>query len=554
MTAKDEYIAALQELAASGALPWLQSDDVRLFARFGFGVIPNRAQIRTWARLQADPDSGLFHVLRWGNRSTKTTTLTLFHMWCIWKKWRLDVADFDGWLAYEYKTLATAPLVKLVGKMHAQADALIRGISDAQYDKATRTYREAPLGRFFEAGKSTGKAGDDELWIRCINGAKVDLLSTSGGAGRIEGEGWWFLSWDEFARQQPVTDVPLLIDQTFLPRSSDHMAPVVLAGTSTEDFDAVYLEIEEKAERQPDRWRFSTEDRSVNFAQSRASIERQRQMSFDINAVERSISGGVGEGGTGPFPFFLLDNAFRDDLPERMAKSELPPDWSTALSFDHALRHDDNALLGMGIPWPPLPDDLLKQPATGISLDVIRGSRSLTPTEQFAMVERGVRALEPRAVIIDATAEGGLMVYRQARSRGLPAVDCSFTSRTQGSIRVSNKEYGIQALQRLLAWGLPVEFDESGWIADWPEPDPERPFGLLRFPATGTWGKAKRQLAMYRRKDVGLTQDIAMALVMFAWWLFKYLDAGSVTHKQRISMTRGYGPRSQRSRRVRVLR
>src|SRR3990167_6541199 len=266
--------------------------------------------------------------------------------------------------------------------------------------------------------------------------------------------------------------------------------------------------------------------RSANFAMSQASTDRQRILSVDQEIAQRSIDGGTGGGGKGPFPKFLLDNLFDPALPPVVRPEDVPKDWVTAQSFDHGIRHDDNVLLTVGLPWPPLPETLMKRPITGLDLSFRRSSRTLTPDEQFAfMAERAAR-YDPMVEIIDATAEGGLMVYRQAKAAGLPARACSFTSRTPGSpgVRIPHKEYGIQALQRILSWGLPVEPDEDGWISDWSKVRPEGRFGLMRLPRSGNWIKLERQLAIYRRGDVLLKQDAAMTAVMASWWLYRYLD------------------------------
>ena len=539
------WYEALEQLAKAGALPWLMSDDVALFARHGFGVVATDDQVKAWKAIQSDPESGIFHVWRWGNRSGKTTALVLFHLWVLWRKWRYQAATYEAWSRYTYRSLHAAPLNKLVGKAHQLAQALIDGRADQQQDPLTKRYRPAPLGRFFEAGKSSADDGSAELWVRCANGAVMDFLSSSDTGVRIEGEAWWFVSWDEFARQAPVSDVLLLIDQTFLPRSSDHMAPVVMAGTSTEDFDPIYSEIEEYAERDPDRWVFMQASREGNFSQSKASIDRQQAMSFDPNAVARSLRGGVGEGGRGPFPHFVIERAFTDTLPARTPREAIPDGYALVSSFDHALRHDENVVLTVALPWPPEARRLEREPIMGVALDVRRGSRSLTPDEQFDLVAGTYAAYSPRVVIIDATAEGGLAVFRTAQQAGMPAVACSFTARTPGSIRIPNKEYGIQALQRLMGWGLEMRITDTGWVSEWTEAD--GPFGLIRFPDhRGDWARLKRQLAVYQRNDERIVQDLAMAAVMMAWWVFRFLDQGSRTHVQKGPMMGRRVPRAPR--------
>ena len=543
------WLEAWARIAQGGHAEWLRedpadlsaTDQIERFSFYGLGVMPNDAQCEAWRQLLSWPE-GTVHLWEMANRTGKTTGVVIAELWAIFKKWRYSAAAFDDWWRYTgYKALHAAPLGKLTSKAWELAEAIIGGTADQQRSKITGRYRPTTLLPLFKAGASKGKAGDDQLWVKCANNAHIDFMSTQGGAGRLESDNWYFLVWDEFARQQPVSDVPLLFQQTFLPRSSDFMAPIVLSGTSTEDADPVYAEMAELAERTGARHLFNSVKfgRSANFAMSQASTDRQRILSVDQEIAQRSIDGGTGGGGKGPFPKFLLDNLFDPALPPVVRPEDVPKDWVTAQSFDHGIRHDDNVLLTVGLPWPPLPETLMKRPITGLDLSFRRSSRTLTPDEQFAfMAERAAR-YDPMVEIIDATAEGGLMVYRQAKAAGLPARACSFTSRTPGSpgMRIPNKEYGIQALQRLLSWGLPVEPDEEGWISDWSKVRPTTRFGLMRLPLGGNWVKLGRQLALYRRGDVLLKQDAAMTMVMFGWWLYRYLERGQAS-AQRFSVLR----------------
>jgi hypothetical protein len=144
----------------------------------------------------------------------------------------------------------------------------------------------------------------------------------------------------------------------------------------------------------------------------------------------------------------------------------------------------------------------------------------LTPAEQHEYLRDEAALYRPTGVIIDSTAEGGLAVYRTAKAAGLPAIDCNFAGRAV--THVSNKEYGIQALQEILSFGLEVKRDDDGRIAEWPEP--KGPFGLLWIPAVGEWLKLRNQLATLRRDDEKLRQDRAMTLLMLAWHLWKFLQ------------------------------
>lgn len=535
-----ELEAYLVELAKSGHLSWLESDDVGLFSFYGLGIMPTSAQEEMWADILAWPD-GAVHLWRVANRGGKTTALVVFNMWACWKKWRYSAPDAATARSYAgYKTLHTAPLNKLMGKAWELADGILAGGTDQQRDPLTSLQRKAWIAPLFKAGSSKNKANVDELWVKCANGAKVDFLSTQGGAGRMESDTWWVICWDEFIRQAPISDVMVLFQQTFLPRSSDHMAPLVLSSTSTEDGDYVYLELEELAERERKDFNLKSFGRDTNFSQSKASIARQIRLSPDREFAARSVGGEVGEGGRGkPFPPFLLENAFRADLADEVPAKRVRDGLKRVTTFDHAIKVDDNVALTLGVPWPPTFENLLRDPVQGLDASFRRSSRSLTPDEMWAFAKGRCDTYRSEVLIIDGTAQGGHMVYMTAASAGYPAVSCNLTSRIGGPrSRVTAKEYGIQALQRLLAYGLPVEIDpDTGWVREWPEPKGR--FGLLRLPATGNWNRVRRQLAVYTRDDAHLRQDAAVALVMFAWWLYRLLASAQMNRETQFSMLKG---------------
>jgi hypothetical protein len=535
-----DYLNALTEIPPPHRA-WLPLDptvDDRafpLFAYHGFGVLLNSAQEEMGMDVFRRWPPGSIHVLRWANRTGKTTGLTLAEMLMIWRKWRYESADFEQWLGYPYQVLHSAPLNRLMGRAHTLADQLIAGTSDQQKDPRTNRQRPGVLRPFFGAGKSQAKDGSDELWVRClINNGKVDFLSTQGGAGRMESEKWWFLVWDEFPRQQPVSDVPLLMDQTFLPRSSDFMAPVVLSGTATEDAEPVYGEIEEMAESHPGDWNFSTFDRRANFSQSKASIERQLRLSFDKEAAGRSVEGLSGQAGYGLFPQFAIDNLFTDELPERTPWAELPGGgvgYRAFGSLDHAMRGDENVASTWAVPFPHDRDTLLRNPIIGVEEVVLKSSRTLTPDEVVSFAVQWHTRYKHKAIVVDATAEGGLMTYRALRGKGLPVYPMSYNAKISDSLP-PNKDLALQYLQRIVAFGIPVVIDENGYVEAWPKH--AGPFGALRLPAA--WRRTRRQLTTYKRFDAKLEQDRAMCQAMLAWLVWRLYDGAARPKPQKFNV------------------
>jgi hypothetical protein len=535
-----QAVSRRQILDAISRLPgrdrdWLESDDIELFSYYGWGVVPTSAQLEMWQDIQTWPP-GTIHNFVFANRTGKTTGLTLFELWAMWKKWRFTAGSDDAWLGYSYRVLWAAPLSGLASKAWELADAMINNSAIQQLNPLTGLTRPARLASFFHAGKTVDVTGVDRAVVTCLNNSQLDYYSTQGGAGRMESEAWWVLVWDEYVRQQPVDDIPLLIDQTFLPRSSDFEAPIILSGTLTEDAEPIYLEMEDLARANESDWNIRHAARDTNFSQTQSSIDRQIRLSTDAQAAERSVGGKVGAGAGELFPHFVLRNAFLHDLPDRTFAPVTEADWrdfdryyTFVMMFDHGIGHDPNVVQTWRVPWPPSRIGL-ENPIIGVDNRVLKAGRALTPDEQQGYLGDAAAVYRPKFVIIDATAAGGLMAYRAARARGLPVVDCTFNARAAKG--TSNKEYGLQALQQLLGWGLGLGKD--GLVEAWPEPDPEHPFGVLKLPES--WTRLHRQLAVLRRYDEKQTQDQAMTSLMGAWFLYRMIENPAVGKPQRFNV------------------
>jgi len=529
-------------LEALTALPrrhraWLESGDIELFCYYGWGVVLNDAQLEHIDDVLTWPP-GTIHVWRWANRTGKTTGLDLLYSWAVWYKWRFEHADFEhGWLPFNYKVLHAAPLSELAGKAWGLFDELIDGRAMQQRNPFTKLQRKALLAPFFTATKLVDVNDVDRPVVLCANNAQIDFRSTQGKAARLESDAWWLIGWDEFPRQQPADEITTIFDQTMLPRSSDFLAPVVLAGTATIESEHIYAELEDLADESiaaagADRiadWHFTEAARSANFSQSQRSMDRQMRVSIDKDIASRSVSGTLGAGTRTMFPHFLLDRAFDSSLPETIEPPKAGDEegWRRlhnravfATSFDHALASDDNVYINLLIPWPP---KLItpQNPILGASMTLLRSSRTLTPDEQHAYLSRDMRRYRSHVGIIDSTGEGGLAVYRKARQDGLAVLDCNLQARAVKY--VTNKEAALQGLQRMLAMGLPVDTSDDGFIDAWPDIPDDLDFGLFRFPTTGPWKKLRRQLSVYKRDDEKLRQDAAMTLAQFAWWLWRLI-------------------------------
>lgn len=517
-----------------------------LFCFYGWGVVLNDAQLEAAADIIEWPE-GTFHLWRWANRTGKTTVLILLHLYFVFKKWRLDLLDLDGWLGYRYKSLHAAPQGILMGKAWDIADAMVEGAAIIQRSPVTMRMRPGIFVKttMFRATSVKAKDGTDNLVVLCANGAQVDFLQTYSGAGRMESDAWWFITWDEFGEHQPVDKVPYLVDSTFLPRSSDFMAPVVMSSTEKDHNAAVYAELEDLAERSPKDWNIKEFGRAVNFSQSQASIDRQLRMSSDVATATRSVMGGAADSSRGSLlPRFVIGRAFDKTLPstrtvEDLGEAPMNRTWKVIQALDHAITGDRNVVLTAAVPWPIRGrEQLIANPAQLIESVQLKGSRVLTPDEQVSFA---VRAYQRHGVpgsiwLTDATGEGGVMVHRALRLAGVPSRDFNFTARVSQSDRRTKKSYGRTGMQRLFSLGLPID-EDTGEIILSPGADLDQlTFGGIRIPfpeptdpAGASFRRLWRELGMLRIDDEKLVQDHAMALLMIAAFLYPYFERAQQT-------------------------
>jgi hypothetical protein len=538
-----ELIAAVASLPGK-ARAALSSNDPELFSYYGFGIVLNDAQLEAFRDLERW-GPGAIHLLRWANRTGKTTGLTLIELMAIWKKWRYETERLEDWLDFTYKVLHAAPLNRLMGRAWESVDSFIRGSAWQQRNPLTNRQRTPFLAPFFEARSGKAPDGSESLWVQCANGGRIDYLSTHDGAGRMESETWWLLVWDEFVRHAPVGNIPLLFDQTFLPRSSDYMAPVILSGTVTEESDPIYAELEEIALESPKDWNVSSYERSVNFSQTQESIDRQMRVSIDKNVAGRSVSGKMGEGGRGAlFPTFLMRNMLDHGLPEYVGEDAIKRlramGYEFISMFDHAATGDLNVVQTWALPWPiPTGDELLDNGGIiAVGLAEKRSGGHITPTLQAHFALEEAARFGSKVLIVDATGEGGALVTSGLRHElvgsGIGVVKADFGSRGRSKGTVM-KEEGLQSLQRMMAWGLDYAADENGWVGDWPELNEGDTFGILSMPFAGNWRKLYRELSVLKRDDSHQRQDRAMTSVMGAWYLRRSLDIRQ-TGPQRFSI------------------
>ena len=514
-----------------------------LFCYHGWGVVPNDAQLEGLRDILTWP-AGAFHLWRWGNRTGKTTGLMLDHEYICFKKWRYEQQDLDAWLGYKYKTLHAAPEGILMSKAWEIADSLIEGSAIIQRNPLTNRQRPGIFvaSPMFKATTQRDATGQEQLVVLVANGAKVDFLQTYSGAGRMESDAWWFIDWDEFGEHKPIGNVPYLVDSTFLPRSSDFMAPVVLSSTEKETNAAVYMELEDLADRSPNDWNVKEFGRETNFAMSKASIDRQIRMSSDVATAQRSVYGGSAESSKGSvLPMFTVRRAFDTGRPAHRVLDDLPlpqpgKRWKLIQSFDHAIQGDRNVVLTSAVQWPITDrEELIAHPIEGLAIAERKGSRVLTPDEVSRWAVRqwldfGAQ-VEDSVWITDTTGEGGIMFHRILRAAGIPSREFNYTARVGKNDRRTKKAHGRTGLQRLFSLGLPVD-EETGEIIVPAGTDIDAlEFGGIRFPLPGPdteegrlWRKLWRQLAILKVDDEKMAQDHAMTALMTAGFIYPYIE------------------------------
>lgn len=557
-----EVDPAVQELFRDGR------EDIERWAANGFGIYFHAKQSELLEALYNDPAT--FYLLTWANRAGKTLPLLFWHLHGIFYKYELPKPESDRdyklWLAEDYRTLHAAPTNGLVAKHQAYAGEILKGTHPAQRDENGRR-REAPLGAFFTVGsESIGGAGE-HLVIKSLTGGTMDLYSTEGNASRIESVAWRRGSWDEWPLQDAADkgDAIRTVFTRLQNRLSDYDGKLLLTGTITPDTEHIAKEWIELAEdpENPDWWG-SSATRFDNPHASRKAIDlAERTMDAeDFARVILGIPGGVRDR---VFPSYMVDPAFRNDLPrftpphpedgaafEAIAapaqvwrgrgsvlrtvraieaeprgrwrpKGSSP--WTYLHCWDLALAVADN----VGTVW-RVPVDWrfdVDHPIVGVSRTTIPGSRTLTSAEIVHTIE-STYLLYGGLIVVDATDAHGKNIARELKRAGYPVEVFVFNERDQR--RVIRKDAAILNTRTLLTEGMKFERDGAGEVVKdalgVPKFDPEVPYGVIRIPPS--WTRTRDQLSVLRVDDDKQRKDEAMTVLM----------AGDVAYRTRRSRTR----------------
>lgn len=460
--------------------------------------------------------------------------------------------DYKLWLASDYRTLHTAPLGALALRLHSSVKEIIDGTHPAQKDPITGERREAPLAAFFSTGTETNANGTPHPVVKSLTGGTVDIYSTEGGGGRIEGTAWRRGSWDEWPQQEGA-DLQAQIREVHTRlsnRLSDFDGKLLITGTVTEETENIAKDwIAQCEDPQDIDWWGSSATRMDNPHASRRAIAAAER-NFDKEDYDRSVLGKIGGVKGRIFTGWMLDPAFTRDLPRetlphpedrptfvpanqptamrprRSADPSAPEEpvrgryqdsmaspWFYIHAWDLAIAAADNVGLIFR-----LPRDYLfgvGKPLVGVKRIVIPGSRTLTPQEIDTTIEM-TYLLYGGQIVLDTTDAHGKGHARTLKGKGYPVE--SFTFNERDAVRkVIRKEAAILNTVELLTEGMPLLRGADGQITTDPDGVPmldgdANDCGAVRVPKE--WVRTKDQLSVLKIIDDKQRKDEAMAFLM----------------------------------------
>lgn len=526
------------------AQDWLERGrtDIHLWALRGLGIDLHPAQIELAEALMKGV--WMFFILTWANRAGKTTALLVVCLHRLFYKLGMppakNRADYaKRWLPKGYRILWVAPLNRLTGRAFNLLTEILKGTSEAQIiredthcgvrpGEVVGEHRAAPLAPLFQNTRERIETGADKLFLRCATGGVMEFESTEGGGGRLEGEPFWFIVWDEWPQQEAADKAEAI--RTVLTRlenrASDYAAPIVITGTITPETEHIAKEWLSRAE-DPDNpdWWGNYAARSLNPSANRDSIARAER-NMDKEDFDRTVLGVPGGVRGRVFPSVLLDPAFDPKMPAFRPKED---GYTYLHLWDIALTTAENVGIVLRIPedwlfgWVTKPDGTKEfRPILGARLKVVPGSRTLTSAEIVHTIEETYLPYGG-LLYIDTTDAHGKGIQRELRNAGYPAKEYDFHGRTaaRGTIR---KEEAIKNARKLLFEGAEPRHDGTGKvIVDGDgvvQFDLTGEYGVFRLPAA--WRKVSDQLAVLREDDKGQKKDAAMAFLMGADEAFRH--------------------------------
>lgn len=546
-------------------------ESVPYFALHGLGIKVHEAQIELSDALAAA--EAQYYLLTWANRAGKTTIVGIEHMHRILFKTGVepmrDAADYrKRWLPIEYATLHTSPLNELAGRAYDAWTEITKGVSPAQFDKATGEYRPAPLASFFNLTRERDNSGADHITMHSITGGRTDFRSTEGKARRLEAGAWRFISWDEWPQTENPDDIRTVLYVRLTNRAADFDAPILLTGTITEETEHIAQEFLDKAgdPENPDWWGNHAE-RSLNPNASTLALERALR-NLDPEDYARTVLGITGGAKGRVLPPWMVNPAFDPELPRftpphphdgarfvesdaaaRSSRRELegtrlevrgkfvPRSTESPFTYLHlwdlAIAVAENVGLTWRIPadwdfgWKVKDGQRYLRAIEGVKMTIVPGSRTLTDDEIIHTIEETYLPYGG-LIVVDATDAHGKNILRKLRNAGYPTDAFVFNERAKNG--VIRKDEAIELTRELLTEGMAVKRDAGNEIvldADGvPIFDRETPYGVIRMPRS--WTKVRDQLSVLKVDNSRQTKDAAMAALM----------GGSVAYRTRRARTR----------------
>lgn len=535
-------------------------DDIALWARHGLGIELHAKQLEMLDALQNDPAS--MYLLYWANRAGKTIGVIVWHLHAIFYKPELKIPKNEYeqglWVAEDYRTLHCAPIGDLATVAWEAIDQIAKGTHPVQRDLETGERRAAPLGYFFVPGVERDKRGADHLVVRSLNGGLMDIRSTEGGAGRLEGRAWRRISWDEWP-QQDAADKPAAIRKVLTRlqnRASDFDAPILLTGTITEETEHIATEWIHRCEDPQDiDWWGSEAARTDNPAASRKAMA-MAERNMDPEDYARTVMGRPGGVKGRLIPSFMVEPVFTRSLSRftaphpddgvawvpnqapamaRSRRRDEPEDerpvqrgsfrprgdgspftylhiWDLAIAAAVNIGHVWRLPADWRFGWSTVDGKRLLRAIEGVKRVEVAGTRTLTDDEIIHTIEETYLPYGGR-IIVDATDAHGKNIERSLRRAGYPVEGFGFQERDQR--KVIRKDAAVLHTRELLVEGMEFKRDAKGeilYLDDLPVWQPDVEYGVLRLPAD--WVKARDQLSILRPDDTKQVKDEAMVVLM----------------------------------------
>lgn len=482
-------------------------DQFGRFAYDGFGVYLDDQQLEA-ILAHGDPGPRLpgekkDTYVSGGQRSGKTVLLALGHAKANLYKTGVDNADERFWNNYLYKTLALAPSTDLTLRLWQVMDELAKGASDAQYDRKARKARPAALRHFMSAGK----AGPWPV-VNFVNGSRCDFRSTEGWATRLEGDQWWWITWDEWA-SQPDREIEFVHRDVLYGRARDHDGKIVLAAWPKQMTERHLLSVLRSVESG-----YNTDAQVLYLDASKAyfsnvealKVERRKK---DAATWQRTVQGIPAGGASVEFKRDLIENMVDPTLPEATLRE---PGYLYLSSWDIGLSHDST----VGITWrvPIIGGRGVVTPASKVRYvhtAELRPSETLT-LDTLAFNIRLEQQVYGGQTAVDASGLGGVAAFRQLRDMTPPPL--SFVSRSNDRIHGNMRLAAITNGLDMLSWGRPNDDADASKVA----------WGLVEGPRIV---RLLDQLANFDREAKDVPDDWVWAFLIGLWYIRRFWVVGN---------------------------